>query len=178
MAEISIISLVGGGFIGAVFTQVAGTFKSRKQTMTCHYMDDEVLSRIPIKSENNEVHENIYVKTYLLKNTTNIDIKSFKIIFQFDPSAKVIECYSEAKDGIDKQKIKANSKFPNQAESCVRLFNRGDKIKFVIKIANVNENSYYISESDCLGFKIKCKDKRKKANKSRSKQSNTLLIKR
>ncbi len=174
----TVLGILGGGFVGAIFTQGVNTYKTRKQVMKCYYIEDEVLSKIPVKAENDEIHQNIYVKKFKLINNTNIDVKSFKVIFQFDQLAKVIECYSVSKDGIDKQKIRANNKIGNQAESFIRLFNRGDKIEFIIKIANISENSYYISESECLGFKIKCLDKRGKIEKSKSKQSNTLLIKR
>ena len=178
MAEISWLSLLGGGFVGAIFTQSVNFFRNRKQKMKCFYIDDEILSKIPVKTDNNEIHENVYVKKFKLVNTTNLDVKSFKVIFQFDKAAKVIECYSVSKEGIDKQKIKANNKIQNETEAAIKLFNRGDKIEYIIKIANVSDNSYYISECDCLGFKIKCKDKRKYNNRSKSKQSNTLLINR
>jgi len=174
----TVLGILGGGFVGAIFTQGVNTYKARKQVMKCYYIEDEVLSRIPVKTDNDEIHQNIYVKKFKLTNNTNIDIKTFKVIFQFDQLAKVIDCYTVSKDGIDKQKIRANSKIGNQAESIVRLFNRGDKIEFIIKIANISDNSYYISESECLGFKIKCIDKREKAVKSKSKQSNKLLINR
>jgi hypothetical protein len=178
MGEISWLSLVGGGFVGAIFTQSVNSFKNRTQKMKCYYVDDDVLSKIPVKADNDEIHENVYVKKFKLVNTTNLDVKSFKVIFQFDKAAKVIDCYSVSKEGINKQKIKPNSKIQNEAEAVIKLFNREDEIEFIIKIANVSDNSYYISEFDCLGFKIKCKDKRKYSIRSKSKQSNILLINR
>lgn len=43
-------------------------------------------------------------------------------------------------------------------------------------MANIQDNNYYVTESDCLGFKIRCYDKRVDAKHSISRQSNTVLV--
>ena len=112
----------------------------------------------------------------MIKNTTNRDIERFKIIFQFDASSNIVECYSSSKEGYNEQKVSKNKKNPNQAEAIVVNFNRGDEIVFHFQVANVDENKYYVTESECLGFRIKCSDKRVDAKHSISRQSNTVLV--
>lgn len=178
----SVLSVIKYGF-GGVGCTLLGVFinrwsanrKNRLQTMSCYYIEDEVLSKIPIKNENNTVHENIYCKKFRIINTTNKDILKFKIIFQFDSTAEIIECYSHSKEGWNQQQIKQNPVDKNQADATVKNFNRGDSIEYTFKVANISDNKYYVSECNCIGFRIVCKDKRERSN-TKSKKSDQLLV--
>lgn len=141
-------------------------------------MEDDILSKIPQRDANGDMRENVHKKLFRLKNTTNIDIKNFSVVFQFDRSSTITECYTRSKEGIDYQRIKRNNRLHNQADATIKNFNRGDTIDFHITVANVTENKYYVRESDSTGFKILCKDKRDDMKKSKSPMSNTLLVQR
>lgn len=172
----TILTLLGGGGIGSIITWCISKYSSKIQKMECAFIDEDILSKIPQKNEDDTVFNNVYCKTFKVKNTTNIDIKSMEIIFQFDSSSTILESYSKAKDGYNKQKIKISKKYNNEAHAYIELFNRNDEIEYVFKIANVSDNKYYITESKCLGIKIQCKDKRKISATSKSNRSTTLLV--
>ncbi len=168
---------IGCTCLGAFLNNQYEQHRNRIQKIMCFYTEDDILSKIPIKSENDTVHNNIHCKKFVIKNTSNNDIKSIKIIFQFDSSAEIIECYSNSKEGWNKQKVKINHEDKNQVDAPIEHFNRGDSIEYTFKVANVSDNRYYITESKCVGFKIVCKDKRK-SQKSKSSRSDKLLVER
>ena len=167
---------VGCTLLGAFINRWSANRKNRLQTMSCYYIEDEVLSKIPIKNENNTVHENIYCKKFRIINTTNKDILKFKIIFQFDSTAEIIECYSHSKEGWNQQQIKQNPVDKNQADATVKNFNRGESIEYTFKVANISDNKYYVSECNCVGFKIECKNKCSRNNRTKSNKSDKLLV--
>ena len=173
---LEVILGIAGLFGGSALTITYQKFSGRLQKMSCYYMQDEILSRIPQQNENGSINQNLHYKQFRLKNTTNFDIKDFKVIFQFDLGSTIQECYSKSKEGIDVQRIRKNNRSSNQAEATIKNFNRGDKIDFFFSVANVIENSYYVSESKALGFKIKCYDKRAKAIRLKSKMSDQVLV--
>lgn len=176
MGVITIVaSLIGGGFAGSLLTTGVQSWRSRLQRMECDYIEDDVLSKIPINA-NNAIQQNLHCKKYIIINTTNKDIAEFKLFFQFDPLSEITECYSKSKEGFNRQKIRINKMNKNEAEAFVKNFNRGDSIEYVFKVANVSENRYYVTEADCVGFKIVCKDKRKDSNRNRSEKSSQVLI--
>lgn len=173
-----ITSLLGGGLAGSLLTVGVMSWRSRMQKMECHYVEDDVLSKIPQINANNEIQQNLHCKRYKIINTTNIDITEFKILFQFDALAKITDCYSQSKEGYNRQRIRVNIGNKNEAEAIVKNFNRGDSIEYVFTVANVTENKYYVTESNCIGFKIVCKDKRADSQKVKSEKSDQVLIKR
>ena len=175
---LSLFKLLGGGIGGAMLNNWYNKKRTSMQTMMCYYMDDEILSKIPQKHEDNTIHQNVYCKTFSVVNTTNRDISEFKVIFQFDATSKILECYSRSKEGYNRQKITVNKNNANEAFATIKHFNRTDKIEYVFQIADITDNKYYITESNCIGFKIKCKDKRQATNKSKSNQSDQILINR
>lgn len=179
-AALSVIKYGFGGvgctLLGAWINSWNTNRKDRLQKMDCFYIEDDVLAKIPGVYDNNTMRENIHCKRFKVINTTNKDIGEFKIIFQFDATAEILDCYSQSKEGYDCQKIRPNSQNKNEAEAIVRHFNRGDAIEYVFRIANISANDYYVTESKCMGFKIVCKDKRKDTNKSKSKRSDQILI--
>ena len=93
-----------GGIGGATLTIFYSKWSNRIQKMICCYVDDDVITKIPVMSESGEQHNNIYTKEFRLKNTTSIDITSFRIIFEFDADAKIIKQSSYCKTG--KENIK------------------------------------------------------------------------
>ena len=177
--ELTILfTLLGGGLAGSLLTNFWSSWKSRMQKMSCHYIEDDILSKIPQVNGANEVQQNLHLKRFKIINTTNRDIQDFRIFFQFDSTAIITECYSQSKEGFNRQRIKPNKTNPNEAEAQVRNFNRGDKIEYTFKVANVSENKYYVTESNCIGFRIECSDKRTDTKKIKSELSSQVLIKR
>ena len=172
---IAIFTLLGGG-IGSIITWCFSKYSNKLQNLQCDFVDEDILSKIPQKNDDNTMLNNVYCKTFKVKNTTNKDIKAMEIIFQFDSTSTILELYSTAKDGYNKQKIKKSKQYANEAHAYIELFNRNDEIEYVFKVANVTKNKYYISESKCLGVKIKCRDKRKINATSKSNRSTTLLV--
>ncbi|HEY3369985.1 MAG TPA: hypothetical protein VGK10_04000 [Prolixibacteraceae bacterium] len=156
-----------GGIGGASLTISYGNWSKRIKQMECSYVDDDIISKLPVLTENGEQHNNIYTKEFHLKNTTGMDIASFRIIFEFDADAKLIKQDNFCKTG--KNEIKPKNKKPNECIYQIRNFNRNDEIFFKFDVANVTNDHYNVTEADCLGFKIIVKDKRKPTIKRKSK---------
>lgn len=155
----AIAPYITGGIGGAVFTLLYNKHKGRIQVMQCHYIEHEVISRIPTTSTpEGEILQNIYAKQFILRNTTNFDHKSFKVIFEFDVGSKIIRHTDTTKAGVDRLKKKLLK--PNEYSVTVVNFNRGDEVKFVFEIANISADEVNVTEHDCLGFRIKVRDKR------------------
>ncbi len=153
-----IIPFLSGGLAGSVLTIVYNKYVKKIQKMNCHLMDNEIISKIPVVRDS-ETHNNIHYKEFHLMNTTNIDIKFFRIIFEFDADAKIIKQDTFCKSG--KNKVKGRNQKSNEASFGIKNFNRQDKIKFYFDIANITKNEFNVTETECLGFKIVTKDKRK-----------------
>lgn len=170
----TILTFLTGGLGGSIMTIGVNAIKNRLQRMECHYIDDEILSKIPL-TKDNTTQQNLHCKTFHIINTTNKDITEFKILFQFDASATITDCYSRSKEGYNKQSVCRSADDNNQAEALIKNFNRGDVIEYTFEVANVTDNSYYITECDCIGFKISVKDKRRSTGKSKSKRSDKIL---
>ena len=100
-----VITLLGGGLAGSLLTNGWNSWQTRMQKMDCHYMEDDILSKIPQVNDANEVHQNLHLKRFKIINTTNRDIPTFRIIFQFDSTAIITECYSQSKEGFNRQRI-------------------------------------------------------------------------
>lgn len=171
-----ILTLSCGGLAGSVLTQLVQKYNRRLQIMKCYYLEDDIQSKIPLAIEDGTMFNNVYFKRFKIKNTTNKDIEHFKVIFQFDNSGSIIDCSTSSKEGINHHKIKRNSQNKNAAEATINNFNREDEIEFYFRLGDISNNEYYIKEKDCLGFKIKCIDKRHAMAKSKSTQSNTVII--
>jgi hypothetical protein len=174
----AIFGIICSGVGGVIITLGYSFLKNRMQVMKCQYIEDDILSKVPLKGENEMIQENLHCKRFRLINTTNQDIKEFKVLFQFDDTSVITDCYTTSKEGYNRQKIRVNKVNKNEAEALVKNFNRKDWIEFTVTVANITNNKYYITETNCIGFKIKCKDKRKDTAKSKSQQSDVVLIKR
>lgn len=156
-----------GGIGGATLSIAYNKWINRIKEMNCCYVDDDVITKIPVLSESGEQHNNIYTKEFRLKNTTGKDISSFRIIFEFDADAKIIKQDTFCKTG--KNEIKPKNKKLNESSFIIKNFNRNDEFRFYFDIANVTNDHYNITEADCLGFKIVVKDQRRPTIKSKSK---------
>lgn len=154
-----------GGIGGTVLTVLFNTYKGRIQKMYCYYIDEDIMSKLPIRVQEGIVHNNIYTKQFLLTNTTNIDYTEFRVIFEFDSTAKILRHTDISKTGANKFKKKLLK--DNEYSITIRNFNRGDQVKFIFEIANVSHNYVNVTEDNCTGFKICFKDKR--TNKIKSK---------
>jgi len=167
MMELLIIILpyITGGLSGAGITILYNKYKNRIQVMECHYIDEETISKIPTTVEDGELHQNIYSKQFLLKNTTNCDHKTFRVIFEFDITAKIIRNTNITKSGIDRLKSKLLK--ANEYSVTIQNFNRKDEAKFIFEIANLKNDEINVTEDNCIGFKIKVKDKRVTKSKSK-----------
>lgn len=161
-------------FSGSGLTLIASSLKNRIQTLQCLYIDDEILSKLPVVNGDGSSYENIYCKKFQLRNTTNKDIDEIKVIFQFDASSDILESYCHCKAGHNFHRMK-KGKTKNECHVTVKNFNRKETIDFTFRISNIKDNNYYITEYDCKGIKIKCKDNRKSHKKLDSHLSNTVI---
>lgn len=171
-----ILTFFGGGLSGSILTNVLQKYNNRLQTMKCYYLEDDIQSKIPLAIEDGTMFNNVYFKRFLIKNTTNKDIEHFKIIFQFDNSGSIIDCSTSSKEGVNHHKIRRLAHNRNAAEAIISNFNRNEEIEFHFRLGDISKNEYYIKEKDCVGFKIKCVDKRHSTQKSKSRQSDTVIV--
>lgn len=74
----TVLTLLTGGFGGSLLTLGVNFIRNRLQRMECHYLEDDVLSKIPQIREDNTIHQNVYCKRFKIINTTNKDITEFK----------------------------------------------------------------------------------------------------
>ena len=153
-----ILPFLSGGLAGSFLTIIYKKYTGRIQKMYCYLIESEIISKIPVERDA-EKHNNIHYKEFHLKNTTNTDIKFFRIIFEFDADAKIIKQDTFCKSG--KNKVKGRKLKSNEASFGIKNFNRNDTIKFYFDVANVTKNEFNITETESLGFKIVTKDKRK-----------------
>ena len=156
-----LFGLVGGGLMGSIVTVIVTLYRSRIQKMKCYYLDDEVITKIPVETAQGK-HENIYTKQFKLKNTTNKDIPTFRIIFEFGAQTQLLKKDTRCKMGNNQHKVKVLK--GSECSFTIKDFNRGDEVYFNFEIANINIDNdlYNITEANCTGFKIVVKDKRKK----------------
>lgn len=161
----TVLPYLTGGVGGSALTLLVNRIKGRIQIMECYYIDHDVISKIPTTIPEGETHQNIYSKQFVLKNTTNCDHKAFTVIFEFDAAAKIIRHTDSSKSGIDRLKKKLLKL--NEYSVVIKNFNRGDEVKFTFEIANLDRDEINITETECTGFKIKVKDKRKAQLKSK-----------
>jgi hypothetical protein len=152
-----IIVFLSGGTFGSIITIGYQKWAKRIQKIECHYIEDDIISKLPIQS-GLIVHNNIYTKGFTLINTSNTDQIKFTIIFEFDISAKILSHDNHSKDGQNKHKSKLTKN--NECSVTIKHFNRKDKIKFSFQIANITSDKINITESECTGLKIVTKDKR------------------
>ena len=168
--------LISGGLAGSILTVIVQYYRGRLQKMKCEFYEEDILSKIPLTGDVYEPANNLYLKRFRITNSTNRDIERFKIMFQFDPSAKIIAGSTSSKEGINYHKVKTNNRNKNVAEVAVSNFNRKEQIEVTFRIADISNNIYYIKEMECTGFKIKCKDTRSDTHKSRSRQTDTVIV--
>lgn len=168
-----IISVLTGGLAGSFLTQICNHIRNRLQKVQCAYIEDDIQSKVPVQINKME-YSNLYFKKYQLKNTTNMDINKFSVRFVFDLNSSIIDYSNHTKAGEGKANVTVKGNKRNECILRVKDFNRGDKVDVTLRIANITENAYYITEMDSVGFKLKIKDKRKKQDKTSSRFSYAL----
>jgi len=141
----TILAIILGGFGGTIGTIAYTKYSNKIQKMYCYCIDEDIMSKLPITNDDGTTHNNIHTKEFLLKNTTNIDQKDFRVIFEFEVGAIILKHTNKSKIGVVR----------------IKDFNRGDDVKFIFEIANIVNNKISITEANCIGFKITHKDNRK-----------------
>jgi len=154
---------IAGGAFGAIITIVVNIIRNRIQKMRCYYVDDDVITRIPVVIGQSK-HQKIDTKEFKLVNTTNKDHQKFKIIFEFDAQSTILKHDTWSKTGKNFHKVSLSK--PNECAFSIKNFNRGDDIRFNFEIANLNRDVYNVTEAECIGFKIIVKDKRQSHQKT------------
>lgn len=154
-----IVSFFSGGLAGAIFNHYISRHKNKIQHLCCYYVEDEVISKLPI-SFGDTTHDNLQSKKFIIKNTTNKDIDSIKVIFEFEPQAVVTkwQTYSKAGNNIPKGSIYAKK---NECQFVIKHFNRDETVEIFLEIGNIEEDKFNITEQNITGVKIKYLDKRK-----------------
>jgi len=161
-----LLTFVSGGFAGALFKHIVDHYRNRIQTIKCHYVDDETISKIPATFSTGQ-HENLFSKEFKILNTTNRDIPTINIAFTFEPLAEITKIQTSSKWGIDVPKGKIKTGKKNECLFTIKNFNRKDEIDVYIEVANLDTHDFNIQESNCIGMQVKWIDKRKtKANKA------------
>lgn len=155
-----ILTFISGGFAGAIFKHFIDFQNNKIQTIKCHYIDEDTISKIPATFSTGQ-HNNLFSKTYKIINTTNRDIKNINITFTFDSLSKITKIQTMSKWGIDVPKGKVKKTKKNECIFTIRNFNRKDEIQIYLEIANLNTHKINIQESNCIGMQIKLIDKRK-----------------
>jgi hypothetical protein len=153
-----VISFISGGFAGAIFKTLVDNHNNKIQKLDCNYIEDEVISKLPI-NVGNTTHNNLHSKKFKIVNTTNRDITEIKIVFSFEPTAIVAKCNSYSKAGVDIPK--GNYAKRNECHFVIKHFNRKEEIEVNLEIANVNEDKFNITELNIGGIKVRYVDKRK-----------------
>ena len=154
-----IVSFFSGGLAGALFNHLVSRQKNKIQKLECHYLEDEIISKLPI-AFGDLTHNNLQSKKFLIKNTTNQDISQIKIVFEFESESVVTKwgSYSKAGSNIPKGKIYSKK---NECQFVLKHFNREETVEVYLEIGNVNEDKFNITELNITGIKIKYLDKRK-----------------
>ncbi len=165
-----IASIVCGGLGGAALTLIVTRIRASLQKMKCHYIDDDVITRIPIIDDQGS-HQNRHSKHFKLINTTNKDIEKFRVIFEFDIQSEIISTTNYSKVGLNSFKGVVSRKRKNECSFTIKGFNRTEEIEFKFDIANIDISKDFlnVTEADCTGFKIVVRDKRKKHKKNHGK---------
>lgn len=161
-----IVSFISGGLAGALINWYISYKRGRLQKMRCEYVEDEVQHKYPVKIDS-VTYNNVHFKRFDIINTTNIDISKFTIRFAFDLHSTILEAQHHSKRGFSKA-VKIDKRNKNECRVFFEDFNRKDNACVTFRVANITDNSYYCSEMNSIGFKIKCCDKRKDAKKSKS----------
>lgn len=151
-----VVSFLTGGFAGAVLNNLVANHKNKIQKLDCSYIDDEVISKLPISFENIQ-HQNLHSKSFKITNTTNKDIPQIKVIFEFESNSVVTKSTSYSKAGTNIPKGKVYSK-KNECHFVIKHFNRKEEVEINLEIANITEDKFNVTELNITGIKINFKD--------------------
>lgn len=154
-----VVSFLTGGLAGAILNNVISSYKNRIQKLECCYVDDDIISKLPIEFGETK-HDNLHSKSFVITNTTNIDIEQIKVIFEFEPTSVVTKWTSYSKAGANIPKGRTYTK-KNECHFVIKNFNRKEKIEISLEIGNISEDKFNVTELNVTGIKIKFRDKRK-----------------
>lgn len=157
-----VVTFCSGGLAGAFAKHFLDKYNNKIQRLDCHYIEDEVISKLPIAYEDT-THDNLHAKKFKIFNTTNKDIAEVKIVFSFEPQAIIAKCNSYSKAGADVPKGKLNKK--NECSFVIKNFNREEFVEVYFEIGNVQQDIFNIIELDIIGVKVRYLDKRKSKQK-------------
>lgn len=153
-----IVTFLSGGVVGTIVNNLISNHKNKIQLIQCDYLEDDIISKLPIEYENNS-HQNLYSKKFKLENTTNRDIEQIKILFSFEESSKIVKHICTTKAGVNFPVGKI-FKSPNEISYIFKKLNRNETAEFYFEIANIIHNEFNITELDILGVKLNYVDKR------------------
>lgn len=154
-----IVSFLGGGLAGSLFNNLYTNHKNKIQLLNCYYIEDEVISKIPVTFQE-QTHNNLQSKKFKIKNTTNKDINEMKVVFAFEQNAIITNFKSFSKAGQDIPRGKIYNK-KNEIAFVIKHFNRNDIIEVELEISNIKEEILNITEMNITGIKINFIDQRK-----------------
>ena len=154
-----IVSFLSGGLAGAFLKHLLDLHKNKIQHLDCYYLEDEVISKLPIVYEDTK-HNNLHFKKFKIVNTTNLDIDSIKIVFSFPKDSIVAKWESYSKAGLNIPKGNIYQK-KNECQFVLKHFNRKEEIEINLEIGNLREDKFNITELNITGVKVKYVDKRK-----------------
>jgi hypothetical protein len=152
-------SFLTGGLAGAIVNNTISSYKNRIQKFECCYVDDDIISKLPIDFGETK-HSNLHSKKFIITNTTNRDLDSIKVIFEFESSSVVTKWTSYSKAGANIPKGKIYSK-KNECHFVLKHFNRNEKVEVYLEIGNITEDKFNVTEQNITGVQVKFKDKRK-----------------
>ena len=153
-----IVTFLSGGVVGTIINNVITNHKGKIQLVECEYLEDDVISKLPIEYEKDS-HQNLHSKKFKVTNTTNKDIEQIKILFSFEDQSKIVKHICTTKAGVNFPVGKI-FKNPNEISYILKKLNRKETAEFYFEIANIVANEFNITELDILGVKISYIDKR------------------
>lgn len=154
-----VVTFLSGGLAGAFVKHLIDMYRNRIQKLECQFIEDDVISRLPVTFDTGQ-HQNLHSKKFIIKNTTNRDIESIKVVFEFEPQSIITKWRSYSKAGQDIPKGRITSE-KNECYFVLKYINRGEEVEVYFEIANINQDVINVTEMDCTGIKVKLTDRRR-----------------
>lgn len=153
-----VATFISGGVAGTILNNLIANYKNKIQLMNCEYLEDDIISKLPIVYEKDS-HQNLHSKKFKITNTTNKDIEQIKLLFSFEEQSKIVKHVCTTKAGVNFPigKIFKNC---NEITYYLKKFNRNETAEFYFEIGNIQDNKFNVTELDILGVKLNYIDKR------------------
>lgn len=153
-----VVTFLSGGVVGTILNNVISNHKNKIQLMDCEYLEDDIISKLPIVYEKDS-HKNLHSKKFKITNTTNKDIEQIKLLFSFEEQSKIVKHICTTKAGVNFPVGKI-FKSQNEITYYLKKFNRQETAEFYFEIGDIQDNKFNVTELDILGVKIHYVDKR------------------